>query len=466
MNKLSFLFIFALTALVSTLKGKDIAIEISLARFLDNESKPYIELYYALDGNSIDLSTNSKGLLYGGVTITATIHKDSSIIAADKFRILLPESSDSSSFNQLFLHQNRFYVDTGHFELHLKIEDHLDEDEFYNVQQEFEIPAKLTSLKFSDFMFLDSFKKSSQSSVFSKSGYDLIPMVNSGAYYFPEYINTMSYYVELYHTQEIFGDNEAFMVKYYLENADNRKVISGIGGFSKNTASEVVPLLNSINIEELPSGNYNFVLQALNKKGEVKYIKKEFFFRKSKIKKIPLLASNDEAFKTFAYRIKSYDSVYAYIRYLAPISEMGEVDFQYNLLREGDEKKMRNYLYSFWYKQNPSDPEGEWNKYHRNVNIVNKLYGTRIKKGYDSDRGRVYLAYGPPTDVEKRSFEANIAPYEIWQYNRINSKYEIAQTNKQFIFGELQEGSRDFELIHSTAIGEINNRSWQSLLRN
>jgi GWxTD domain-containing protein len=37
-------------------------------------------------------------------------------------------------------------------------------------------------------------------------------------------------------------------------------------------------------------------------------------------------------------------------------------------------------------------------------------------RGYRSDRGRVYVVYGPPDQVESRPFELDTPAYEVWSY--------------------------------------------------
>ena len=91
--------------------------------------------------------------------------------------------------------------------------------------------------------------------------------------------------------------------------------------------------------------------------------------------------------------------------------------------------------------------------------IVNKNFGTLIQRGYETDRGRVYLRYGAPNSINQRYNEPSAYPYEIWQYWQIRS-----QTNVRFVFYNKDEVSNDFALLHSDLRGEINNRQWEMFL--
>lgn len=107
-----------------------------------------------------------------------------------------------------------------------------------------------------------------------------------------------------------------------------------------------------------------------------------------------------------------------------------------------EEKKI--FLYNFFRQINPSNPNGEWAYYMENVKYVNDRYSTSIKKGYDTEMGRVYLVYGKPDKIidekfkstggiKQRTMSDNLAnpdaenqspdgisymPYQIWRYNK------------------------------------------------
>ena len=42
-----------------------------------------------------------------------------------------------------------------------------------------------------------------------------------------------------------------------------------------------------------------------------------------------------------------------------------------------------------------------------------------MKDGYRTDRGRVYLIYGEPDQIDRFPSETNMKPYEVWYYNSI-----------------------------------------------
>ena len=109
--------------------------------------------------------------------------------------------------------------------------------------------------------------------------------------------------------------------------------------------------------------------------------------------------------------------------------------------------------------RNENEPAKAWAKYFIEVQKVNHAYRTMIRKGYETDRGRVYLQYGPPNNIAAVNSDPNSYPYEIWHYYTLSN-----QRNKKFVFYEPDLVTNDYELIHSDAIGEVNNPAWQLVL--
>jgi hypothetical protein len=74
------------------------------------------------------------------------------------------------------------------------------------------------------------------------------------------------------------------------------------------------------------------------------------------------------------------------------------------------------------------------------------------REGYRTDRGRVYIVYGPPDDIERHPNESDTKPYEIWTYNSI-------QGGVEFDFLQKVQGS-DYELVNSTVRSELHDDTW------
>lgn len=98
---------------------------------------------------------------------------------------------------------------------------------------------------------------------------------------------------------------------------------------------------------------------------------------------------------------------------------------------------------AFWQQRDP-DPGAAGNQlrdeFYRRVAFADLRFASALtgKAGWESDRGRIYIKYGPPREVHHQLAEQGAAPYEIWLYPDLDM---------HFVFRD-KTGSGDFELIN------------------
>lgn len=143
------------------------------------------------------------------------------------------------------------------------------------------------------------------------------------------------------------------------------------------------------------------------------------------------------------------------------------------LVKESTADQKRSYLLFFWRKRNPEQPEQAYKDYVQRLKTAEAKYATRTFRAYETDRGRVFLQYGIPNRIENEitdfartaSRNSNPIPLEIWSYYNIPQEItHIAQTNRVFVFLEDNRGNNAWRLVHSDAIGELNNPNWRENL--
>ncbi len=114
-------------------------------------------------------------------------------------------------------------------------------------------------------------------------------------------------------------------------------------------------------------------------------------------------------------------------------------------LMSGDFTTRRNNLERFWARKDQT-PETAYNEvmtqYYRRVDHAIRSFGTiRQPNGLRSDRGRVYILYGPPTST-RRSLDPETGFQEIWVYQRLGKKFTFADPRK----------SGDYELLSTSEL--------------
>jgi GWxTD domain-containing protein len=129
-------------------------------------------------------------------------------------------------------------------------------------------------------------------------------------------------------------------------------------------------------------------------------------------------------------------------------------------LKEKNTEKYRKYLQAFWVESAGRLKAYEsWMSYKAQVMLVQKLYATNFAKGFETDRGRVYLQYGAPNAIASRETSPSEYPYEVWQYDKIKNF-----SNKRFVFYNPDLVNNNYKLLHSDMVGELKNYRWQHLL--
>jgi GWxTD domain-containing protein len=319
------------------------------------------------------------------------------------------------------------------------------------------------SISISDIELLESFSKSEAPGITTKNGYDLIPYVLR---HYPESISKLAFYTEGYNTLKKLGPESRFVYVYFIEGAETKEKLSSYHAFQKQKSAEVNPLLSQFDISELPTGEYNLVVEIRNGNNELLADKRVPFTRTAQVKiKLADLAAVDTT-GTFISRVDNPDTLRDYIACLWPISSTTERDWQYSQVKNSDSKLMQQYIYAFWVNRDPENPEKAWRIYRAQAAKVKKEFACGKTPGYMTDRGRVYLQYGAPNAAQQVPAEPDSYPYEIWQYYRIKDPSTgNFQSNKKFVFYNRQLDGKCFELIHSDARGELRDDRWQIRLK-
>lgn len=100
----------------------------------------------------------------------------------------------------------------------------------------------------------------------------------------------------------------------------------------------------------------------------------------------------------------------------------------------------KEFLRQFWKKRdpNPNTPENEALEEHvKRYRYAEAMFREQNKPGSETDRGRMYIKYGPPDEIEKRILESGSNDVLIWRYNN----------GQELIFSD-RLGVGRFELVY------------------
>ena len=410
----------------------------------------FVETYLYIFGPSLleDRDTNVKNKK---VEILLFIENEQKEIVDYKKHVIEGEIDHINKNGILDL--QRFFLLDGDYHLNLRLVDQNDTTNIEEHQQTFTL-SKTNPVEFSDVELLDKYWKSDSVSKLNKSGFEMIPLVTT--YLGPEF-NRLSYYTEIYFDEKIGRDNPSVILTQSILVEENRKIAGQYNKLKKISTSSVVPVLNSFDLSNLPTGNYILKLSVMDKNQQVLNTKELSFQRTNLNNSMKLNRLNSVSIANTFASILPQDSLDEFLKCLAPLASNLEKNIIDNKLNDIDDTLKRQFIYSFWYNRFPNDPAYNWSKYKNEVKKTNQLFGTKVRKGYETDRGRIYLKYGPPNTITDRPNEPSAYPYQIWHY------YKIGRfNNKRFIFYLPDLVTNDYVILHSTLQGEYFNNNWKT----
>ncbi|HEV7229848.1 MAG TPA: GWxTD domain-containing protein [Bacteroidia bacterium] len=451
-----FSVLLPLFLICSCLHAQELSALLLWKSFSTPDNKPYVETYLSVSGNTAVYVKTVKGKKQASIDIGITFSQGNSIKAYKKYVLSSPEIPDSVH-NSYFIDQQRFGLEKGDYLMELTLTDkNKPGAKAFTKKENIHIGFSSEKTEMSDIELVESYEAAPVPGVLTKNGYDIHPYV---ANFYPENMDKLQFYAEVYNTSKTLGPNEKFILLYYIETYTDAQKLNAFGGFIRETAQPVVIALASLPIDKLPSGEYNLVLEARDKDNKIISFNKTYFGRGKSDKQTTeaiLAAAENDISSSFAARFTNKDTLIDLIRSTKPISSDVEASVAENDIKTKDVKILQKRLFIFWSTHHPVNPELAFEQYNEQVQAVQHTFGTKMRRGYNTDRGRVYLHYGAPSVRQVNDNEPSAYPYEIWTYYRLADK----QTNRRFVFYEPDLVTNDFRLIHSDAIGEIFDANW------
>ena len=444
--------------ITKSLYAKNLQLNFQYLSYQNQESQAYIETYISFLGTSIQYQEITPGAFQGTVLVNMIIRQGEEIYHADRYEFHTPVLDDTLNTAGFFIDKQIISLPLGEYKLYLEVADKAALNFKHETTIAIELDFPKDKVCFSGLLFLDSFSPTEELSVLSKSGYDLIPLSSQGDYFLDESTNELNIYVEWYNTAMDTSTSEGYLFNCYIENYQTHKPLNDFIRFKRKTHDSPQAYIGGFDISTLASGNYNLVVSLLDRQGKSIIQERTFFQRlntkvQTKPEDFSTLNSND----SFVKDIVIIEEMAEYISTLLPIATIREWSFAENQLKTWNLEQMQQFFYGFWYNRNPISPEDEWAKYQKGVEKVNEMFSTLKVKGFATDRGQVFLKYGSANFIENSVHENYTLPYQIWQYNKLGK-----QSNRIFVFVETALGTNDYQLVHSTAIGELFNENWRS----
>ncbi|MEZ5018230.1 MAG: GWxTD domain-containing protein [Flavipsychrobacter sp.] len=434
-------------------------------------AEPYIEIYWQIDAKSLNYSITRDSVYLDKIATYITLEFNDKTIKEDKYLLETTPAADIRAAklqNILDLHRYKVPIGTSKFTLHLI--DLNDTTNKYTYTKEITVTTPTTPTFYSDLQLLDtSFASSATKNIFFKNNRIQFPLSSN---FLDDYRSRLHYYVELYESQLVKQEDLPLVQYVYISKKNSDAPIYKLKSTDTIQPNQVTPILGKFDISMLPSGNYNLNIILTNSKSK-RVATKTLFFQLLNTDPVKIASTSSDTSaanifeevemldlgNTFVSKY-NYPQLKAILKMCLPISNVTERDNINSFIKNPDETYIRYFIYNFWKGRNPSDPKKAWEEHADKVRFVNKNFGSRIKPGYETDRGRIFLTYGEPDQRVVVTNESSAYPYEVWQYNAPGQQGAPGS----FLFYQPPFMVGGYMLLHSTVRGEIRNTAWRQML--
>jgi GWxTD domain-containing protein len=456
-KKYLFLLILALSFISGNLFGKKISLSIDDCIFGEQNGKVRWEMYYSFDEDDLKYKLRDNGLI-GELYFNVSIYSNIKLESEKKWVVSHIKNPDSLKTTKLMVGQKNFELNPGQYKVNIYAQDV--NDSTSNLELNFDLiianPSKENlfgsmSLQIAQLIEEDNNQKG-VNEAFKKSGFLVMPLPS--LIYLSENNNLYSY-LEILSNQAGKGkDKREFNLQYSLY--DSYKNLIKIKEKKVFQTNQIMIDTNQMLIRDVSTGTYYLkatIFAEANGRLDSQYVEKKFFI----INKNKIANPNDRFLESISYERSEFaglneEQVKMEIEQIKPICSFQEIE-QFDKLTSLDGKK--RLLYRFWLNRDTDTTtifNEELFRYRELVKFVDRNFSYGKTRGWQTDRGRVYLKYGKPSEREQHPFFGETRAYESWFYSEI-------QGGVYFHFVDMSGNGR-YELVHSTAQFEVQYENW------
>lgn len=440
-----------------------------------SQNGSYVELCTSIDLNSVVYNQDNAEVEL--TTLICKAENTEEILYVDK-RIIKSGAKDSNK--QAMLDIQRAKLSNGDYVLYLSFKDKNSTQPALEVKDVIRMNYPDNELMLSDIQIINTPKKSSTQAPNVKNGYTIEPYMFD---VIAKDNNTLNYYVEIYNADKYFGADSLYALTAVIENFTTNKKVEGVMRAERMKGKPTSVIIGNIDLSELEEGSYYLTIEVRDANNILHAYKKEAFFKESDKK--PSFEQIGIPQDAFVFQLTD-EELDENIEVLFPIASDYVKEFIEKDLKNSTKEVKLYFLYSFWQAKNANNPQKEWQEYRNRLDFVNKKFTTNIKKGYETDMGRIYLVYGPPSSIIDEKFKGSSGfkkrtradyeatpelerddadavvylPYQMWRYDHT----PFGESNRTFVFYAPQNDMAEYFLLHSNVRGEKQDMYWESVL--
>lgn len=451
-------FIFLTGTLLSQNSG--LRLNVDYAQFRGTEDSLYIELYYSFAANKLVYSYTGDRYI-GTVELDVGVHDSAKPVEPVMERLFrmkyAVEDTTGANLNQTVVGLSGFFLSPGEYSLKIKGYDVNKPDNVDSVSfglQLSDLPDKHIAV--SDVQFANSIRQISEDpgNTFYKNTLEVIP--NPGRIFGVGH-PILFYYMEVYNLLAAAEAGEKYTIRTAVYDAIGNQYYERENTKIRKHESSVE--VGTVNTSGFKSGAFTLTVAIVDPVSNIVVSSSRRFFVFNPHHGIAEGARDGAPQGVVAsiYAVMSEEEVdkeFEQMRYITNSQDRQE----FGELKTKREKQ--RFLFEFWRQLDP-DPASPANpvrkEYLDRVHYANRQFGFGFRDGWRSDRGRVFINYGPPDEYERYPSRSDTKPFEIWHYNHI-------QGGVIFVFVD-RTGFQDYQLVHSTHRNELRDDNWRQYIR-
>lgn len=444
------IFVFLLLFTSQFFSQSKIDFDFDYAQFGYDSTSNYVEFYYSFNQNSLKVTQTDSLKLAEGILHIEIEDTSSGTKVVDKDWKVSHQITNGSEAGKYLIGVVGFIIPHGNYKCKIGGRDVQDEKnrkdfvEYLKCQRFITEHISISDIQLASRIIQDSPNKES---IFYKNSMEIFPIPSS---VFGENQPVVFYYSELYNLLCVSGSENLKMISS-VYNSKGKLVFTKSKSISRSHDSRVD--VGSIVVNKYPTDTYTLAIALIDSASNygVSSSKKFYVFNPS-VQIADTISGQLSGVFASEFGVMSdeeLDDIYGKSKYIASSSDIEK--FEKINTTEGK----REFLFNFW-KEKDNDVSTAENEFYKNyftrVGLSNQRYGSLSRVGWKSDRGRVFIIYGDPSEIERYPNQVDTKPYEIWYYNELEG-------GVIFIFGDLT-GFSDYTLLHSTLRGELRDDNW------
>ena len=444
-------------SVVKVLAQEELQIAFDNATFYFDDNETKWELYYSTPDNMFTYSNNENSQLFEGkIAIKFTIKTNAGVFLEDEW-IISNYVTSTSELQQRYVFGTKTYLlPPGQYDFEIyAFDENKPERRVKYTHQKIISKFEKNRVNQSEIQFASYLEKISDSPLkldHSYMKYDYYVVPNPRAEFFGNEAPLLGIY-EIYNS-DVFS-HDGIIRSYKI--MDNTGTIVHYEVDTCKIISENILTNFSIPLDTLPSGVYYFSATAsypiAKPVDSVTSTKKFFYYNQYKPPVVKRYFTENELFEKSEFNAMTPEQTDLEVAMAMVIAREEEI---YQARSLTDAKGKQRFLFKFWNSRN-TDSTLAWNEtlriFRQNVDFANRFFAYgKNREGWKTERGRVLLNYGVPTQRDMHVNTGEERAYEEWFYENV-------QGGVHFYFVDLSNIG-NFALVHSTAMNEPYNPGW------